>query len=335
MWLLGDVFNILGAVLQGLLPTMIVLAVYYTLADIVLLLQCFYYRGIGAASEPVPDSANEEGAEGAEFLDEESPLFNDPPLNKNKSRQYNTAAAHESSTSPNRQPPQSRTLSSASGIDGTHLSPATPLISSYDDDAPAIRNLKPASTMQSFLFNMTALILVCAAGFFGWWLSTGSRHGRSRDNQGDYQPVEDISNPDPELEFDKLGQVFGYLCAVFYLGSRLPQLLLNHRRKSTEGISILFFLFACVGNLTYVLSILAYDPLCYGESAKGHGHGHNKHRYASCPSQAWWDKYAWYILVNLSWLIGSAGTLVLDFAIFVQFWIYKGRKPLAPAVGQR
>lgn len=28
IWLAGDVFNILGAVLQGVLPTMIVLAIY-------------------------------------------------------------------------------------------------------------------------------------------------------------------------------------------------------------------------------------------------------------------------------------------------------------------
>ena len=34
LWLAGDVFNVLGAVLQGVLPTMIILAVYYTLADI-------------------------------------------------------------------------------------------------------------------------------------------------------------------------------------------------------------------------------------------------------------------------------------------------------------
>lgn len=33
IWLAGDFFNIIGAVLQGVLPTMIILAIYYTLAD--------------------------------------------------------------------------------------------------------------------------------------------------------------------------------------------------------------------------------------------------------------------------------------------------------------
>src|ERR1700753_3545892 len=51
VWLAGDVFNILGSILQGVLPTMTILAVYYTVADIVLLGQCLYYRGIGLGSK--------------------------------------------------------------------------------------------------------------------------------------------------------------------------------------------------------------------------------------------------------------------------------------------
>ena len=101
------------------------------------------------------------------------------------------------------------------------------------------------------------------------------------------------------------GQIFGYLCAALYLGSRLPQLLLNYRRKSTDGVSMLFFLFACLGNATYVLSILAYEAECAGE--------------AGCDvAGAYWR----YLLVNMSWIVGSAGTLVLDAAIFVQFFLY-------------
>src|SRR4051812_30435937 len=53
VWLLGDVFNILGAVLHGVLPTMLILAVYYTIADVVLMAQCFYYRGF-TLSDNVP-----------------------------------------------------------------------------------------------------------------------------------------------------------------------------------------------------------------------------------------------------------------------------------------
>ncbi|WVN85425.1 uncharacterized protein L203_100571 [Cryptococcus depauperatus CBS 7841] len=44
LWLLGDITNLFGGVLANLLPTVIILAVYYTICDIVLLCQVYYYR---------------------------------------------------------------------------------------------------------------------------------------------------------------------------------------------------------------------------------------------------------------------------------------------------
>ena len=92
----------------------------------------------------------------------------------------------------------------------------------------------------------------------------------------------DDNSPDNEIEISTLGQIFGWGCAVLYLGSRIPQVVKNFRRQSTEGLSLLFFLFACLGNITYVLSIVSL----------------------SLDTR--------YLFVNLSWLVGSAGTLMLD-----------------------
>lgn len=78
---------------------------------------------------------------------------------------------------------------------------------------------------------------------------------------------------------------------------------------------MLFFLFACVGNLTYVLSIFAYEPACA--------------RFGFCEHNEWERQYGRYILLNASWLIGSAGTLILDMLIFGQFWVYRDRSPTA------
>ena len=75
---------------------------------------------------------------------------------------------------------------------------------------------------------------------------------------------------------------------------------------------MLFFLFACIGNLTYVLSIFAYEPHCTGK------HG----RCAKGEAAA---IYGRYILVNTSWLAGSLGTLFLDMAIFAQFFLYRNQ----------
>jgi len=44
VWLLGDLCNLFGAILAGLLPTVIILALYYTVCDMILLFQIYYYR---------------------------------------------------------------------------------------------------------------------------------------------------------------------------------------------------------------------------------------------------------------------------------------------------
>jgi len=44
IWLAGDLCNLAGAWTAGLLPTMIILAAYYTLCDTALLIQIYYYR---------------------------------------------------------------------------------------------------------------------------------------------------------------------------------------------------------------------------------------------------------------------------------------------------
>jgi hypothetical protein len=303
---------------------MAILAVYYTLADIVLLGQCFYYRGFSIAEEFSPSSSPEpelsatgalEGsAANAPAPTERSSLLprsnghiqiQDPATGQNGLHPRDGGRPSSVSSAPHGRR-HSATLSdilNPQHVDGTHLSPATPLIEPSSDTARARRHRRRISTLQAILFNTTAIALVCAAGILGWYVSPGPKK----------------SNPEPEpLTMDTLGQVFGYLCAVLYLGSRIPQLLLNYRRKSTDGVSMLFFLFACIGNLTYVLSILAYSPVCLGTSEL-------RHRAKCRPGEAS-ALYGRYVLVNLSWLIGSFGTLLLDMAIFVQFFLYRDGK---------
>ncbi|KAL2863486.1 PQ-loop repeat-containing protein [Aspergillus lucknowensis] len=312
VWLVGDVFNILGAVLQGVLPTMIILAVYYTLADIVLLGQCFYYRGFTLRDEPSPFSIPEEPGE----IETPSPVISRKPTEHTSlltahdtHPTYHSNIGSSNSRPANGNGPASapthsyghRRHSASSllhpSVDGTHLSPATPFI---EPEKPS-RRAQAVSTLQSVLFNLSAVALVCAAGILGWYVS--------RSTPATHEKHDERLPNDATLVFDPLGQVFGYLCAVFYLASRLPQILLNYKRKSTDGVSLLFFLFACIGNLTYVLSILAYSPVC--EEGR------------RCRPDDIGAVYARYILVNLSWLIGSFGTLFLDMCIFIQFFLYQ------------
>lgn len=225
LWLTGDVFNVIGSIIQGVLPTTTALAFWYMFCDIILLLQCIIY--------------------------------------------------HRESTQ----------------VDPKHLNPATPLLEAsnpWDDFEPnSSSGREPRNKMalisswRSFFFNCTIVLSVCAAGILAWYVS--ERHA-----------PHDPAAGKPAIVFHPVGQFFGYLCAIFYLGSRVPQIFLNYRRKSCEGISFLFFMFACLGNACFVISILALDV---------------------SPR---------YLLVNLPWLAGSFGTLCQDAIIFTQFWVYNG-----------
>ncbi|KAK0122950.1 hypothetical protein ONS96_009972 [Cadophora gregata f. sp. sojae] len=272
VWLAGDVFNILGAILQGVLPTMLILAIYYTIADIVLLLQCFYYRGFTWRDEVVPPKQSSLGE-----ANERTGLLAPSDMLANQERRSSTVSA-------------------------SHLSPVVPLLDApRPQDPPFIS--KPTTRLQATLFNLFSILMVCSAGVLGWWISNGSQSGQPHHRSP--------KHPHPEpLSFNLWGQIFGYFCAVLYLGSRVPQLLLNYRRKSTEGVSMLFFLFACIGNLTYVLSIFAYEPHCTGRRGR-------------CAHGEAGAIYGRYILINASWLAGSLGTLFLDMGIFAQFFIYR------------
>lgn len=200
-------------------------------------------------------------------------------------------------------------FSNWSGIDVTHLSPVTPLLDAIrPSESPITAKQKPTTKLQATLFNSVAVLMVCASGVLGWWVSNYSvgspRHHHHHDASKPHHDEDDV------LQFSLWGQCFGYLCAVLYLGSRIPQILLNYRRKSTDGVSMLFFIFACIGNLTYVLSIFAFEGKCKG--SLGH-----------CEPGEKEALYGRYILVNASWLVGSLGTLLLDLGIFVQFFMYR------------
>ncbi|ORX97173.1 PQ loop repeat protein [Clohesyomyces aquaticus] len=309
VWLLGDFFNILGAVLQGVLPTMTILAVYYTFADIVLLGQFFWYEGF-TLKDKIKRHGEEESPESGAPNTERTRLISDSrPTIANGNGSYTNGNSNGYHTPPrigdidrrHSTHSQSSFRERLFSIDGSHLSPVTPLI----PDATRVEHearspqLAPTSTLQTVLFNLGAIVLVCASGIFGWWLS-------ARNAAPSPPPDEQGSG---SLHFNVWGQVFGYICAALYLGSRVPQLLLNYRRKSTEGISMLFFLFACIGNLTYVMSIFAYKAVCQNP----------RH----CEPGESGAIYGRYIAVNFSWLLGSFGTLLLDAFVFIQYFMYR------------
>ncbi|EGW31660.1 uncharacterized protein SPAPADRAFT_56465 [Spathaspora passalidarum NRRL Y-27907] len=250
LWLAGDVFNVLGSVLQGVLPTMIILAVYYTLADIVLLWQCMVY-GHGEKTDLIHLSPANPMSEDVDVLE--------TVLSREHHHHHNTEQEEVDYIS--------RDLEASSSTSSTSSSSSK------------------LSQLQTVFLNTLMVALVILAGVIGWYISYVKDSQHKKHHPGHVRRPED-------LVYDPLAQVFGWLCAVLYLGSRVPQIVLNYERKSCDGISFMFFLFACLGNLTYVISILSIDTSLH------------------------------YLWVNSSWLAGSLGTLGLDFTIFIQFFLY-------------
>jgi solute carrier family 66 (lysosomal lysine-arginine transporter), member 1 len=212
IWLAGDVFNILGAVLQGVLPTMIILAIYYTLADIVLLLQCFYYRGF-TLRDPRPDKDSAQGNGGAASgqATERTPLIANGHAGSTPERPANAADLDPTS----RARSQSSFRERFASLDGTHFSPATPLHPQTKDadDIEFIKPSQPRTWTQAIFFNSTAILLVIAAGIAGYYLSPATPpHHHHHKTPADAQAG--------SLAFSLWGQIFGYVCAVLYLASR-------------------------------------------------------------------------------------------------------------------
>lgn len=53
-----------------------------------------------------------------------------------------------------------------------------------------------------------------------------------------------------------LGEAMGWLMALLYMLGRVPQIIKNARRGSTEGLSMWMFVLAVAANTSYLASIL-------------------------------------------------------------------------------
>ncbi|KAL6988589.1 hypothetical protein U1Q18_014341 [Sarracenia purpurea var. burkii] len=93
----------------------------------------------------------------------------------------------------------------------------------------------------------------------------------------------------------RIGTFLGWGMAAIYMGGRIPQIWLNIRRGNVEGLSPFMFIFALIGNTTYVASILV--------------------------SSLDWSK----ISANLPWLVDAGGCVLLDTFILIQFIYYQHR----------
>ncbi|KAG5297449.1 vacuolar membrane PQ loop repeat protein [Histoplasma ohiense] len=274
VWFVGDIANLIGSLWAHLVPVIIAIAVYFCFADGILICQCLYFNVKNARLEAALAARTRKygcdrrrtlsSGAAADESDAESDASDPttPLLSRRMSENLGISASASSAA---------RRRRSSASARRRHSHPYVP-----DSLTKILEETEPGNT---WVRNTLSILGICAVGTAGWAIAWQS---------GVWQPT-----ATEQREKMAVGaQVFGYLSAVFYLGARIPQIIKNYREKSCEGLSLLFFIFSLMGNLSYGAGILFHS------TEKG------------------------YFLKNLPWLIGSLGTMVEDVVIFVQFRIY-------------
>ncbi|KAL1314178.1 hypothetical protein HN51_040957 [Arachis hypogaea] len=313
-WVIGDIFNLLGCILEpATLPTQLYMAVLYTIITIALGSQTIYYEHIYHGQkykrqhEPETpeifrrsDSA-EQKASDAEHSDEyddfsdgakmSSPIpFPGQPQSPNSELFYQSARYLSKSFTP-----------TAGSVLAQRASPTSSYVGSIHEGllgSAAIRQSAPAIKIKSTFCLVSTLTFLGAIKFLQSLdrridpLISSPRQevviyvGRKLFQVGGEQMLE-------EGLAGSLGTLLGWAMTLIYLGGRLPQICLNIRRGHAEGLNPLMFLFALMGNVTYVGSILVISLE--------------------------WSR----IKPNLPWLVDAGGCVLLDGFILMQFMYFR------------
>ncbi|XP_020240898.1 seven transmembrane protein 1-like isoform X2 [Asparagus officinalis] len=254
-WVTGDVFNLVGCVLEpATLPTQFYSAVLYAVTTLVLVVQTIYYddcftrwwkhRGYGPTLE----------------VDEER-----KPLNPDK---YGPTMPISATVSTATSPQMDVHYTSATSLANSGSSPyggASYLRvarSGPSDFGAALQDLEEEEHEHEHehKINITRpkRIASHSVGYGTFVLGFACLPFQAKaliqmDLYGKYIIQETIMNG---LEANTYGMILGWIMAAIYMGGRLPQIYLNIKRGNVEGLNPLMFIFALIANATYVGSIL-------------------------------------------------------------------------------
>ncbi|KRH76880.1 hypothetical protein GLYMA_01G178800v4 [Glycine max] len=252
-WVAGDIFNLLGCHLEpATLPTQYYTALLYTITTIVLVLQSFYYDYIYKWGKPLRKINIDEAHEEEEKKplrqkpgrDSGIPIQNDGPKETPRRDYYYRSAR---SLAANDTPPFGTYLRAAKSVPSAMEMNND---SSSDDEAPPLSSTKPVTQPRPIPRSVPAS--------YGTFLAASMNLPRQGNALMEgYKRFNGRKLLSQEHNMHSaLGQWLGWLMAVIYMGGRLPQIWLNIKRGSVEGLNPLMFIFALIANATYVGSIL-------------------------------------------------------------------------------
>ncbi len=246
IWFVGDVTNLAGAAWAGLVPTVTALAVYFCVADFVLIGQCLYYNALNKGEEEKEAGAAAQGA-GREVTDPLGEQSEHTPLLANGNGGASNSAAK----------PTKRRLTDVTeenlGLPGSHTRRRSTRSSTTRRRSSNTleRLLEEPTPRSAWLKNTLSILLIIVAGAAGWAIAWRT---------GTWRPTPISDEPGDHAKNTPFGaEVLGYASAVCYLGARIPQIIKNQRERSCEGLSLLFFCLSVMGNATYGAGILFHS----------------------------------------------------------------------------
>ncbi|CAO3611305.1 unnamed protein product [Mucor fragilis] len=231
-WILGDILNLFGIILENLLFTMLLLALYYLFADCLLMGQVIYYRTVYPQRHIEEVVVNDYGAGGS-----------DPVIPHHRHHHRRSSFSSSSSTSSSSSSSSPNASSHISGLshhndyinEHTSLLP-TRINSKSQTSSTTIQQRQQSSRTR------TIVRLFFASSIISW---TGLMVGSALFFFGPGQHKVDMS------QWHLIPQTLGWGSAILYCVSRIPQIMQNFRNESVEGLSLPMFVFSVVGNVTY------------------------------------------------------------------------------------
>lgn len=223
VWFIGDIANLIGGLLAGLVPVIIAIAVYFCIADGVLISQCLYYKARNTRLE----SVHRRRSSSTETFDPTTPLLG---------RRFSDSL--EGAQGRRRSSGSCRGYQGAGRRDSQVEDPLAKIVEESEYGRKA------------WLKNCISVLGIFVIGMAGWTIAWQT---------GMWTPAPAPQAHASAVDMALSGQILGYFSSVCYLGARLPQIYKNYSDKSCEGLSLLFFILSLLGNLTYGAGILAHS----------------------------------------------------------------------------
>ncbi|CAA7035807.1 unnamed protein product [Microthlaspi erraticum] len=292
-WVAGDIFNLTGCLLEpATLPTQFYTALLYTVSTLLLVIQTIYYDYIYRLCTHGRTNICQKEEEDEEKRPLKPPKTMGSAISipgesykasPKKEFYYTSARSLAGSGTPPlrtsyfrvaKSGPSAMTIDSGSSSDEDETMSTLPVVTSKTITQP--RPIPRQASFGTFLAASVSLPLQAKS------LVEKYTHASSRRLLNERR-----------VEHSALGQWLGWLMAAIYMGGRIPQIWLNIKRGSVEGLNPLMFIFALVANATYVGSILVRTTE--------------------------WEN----IKPNLPWLLDAIVCVALDLFIILQYIYYK------------